>query len=327
MDWTPPPRRSSAMRREQNLAIISAVVTGAVITVGVVLMLLARVNPAAGSGVRSAALDVVTPLWSAVRAPFDGLANLFDSAGDYFGAVSRVESLERDLAAARAQLQVAQAERVALAQLKRLARVSEPGRVLVATARIVAATPSGAGRTALLSAGRAQGVVPGLPVMTSDGLIGRTIEAGDRAARVLLLNDALSRVPVIIVRTGQAALVGGDGSPLLVMTDRAGPQDALFVGDRLVTSGEGGIFPPGVPVGTIVDATEPQRVRPAASPLGQGYVQIEAAFAAQAAAMLMAGEQMVDTVDTAAADAAPDTVAEAVFEVEQASQAPEAATP
>jgi rod shape-determining protein MreC len=297
------------MRRDQNLAIIGAVVTGAVIAVGVVLLLFARVNPQAGSGVRAAALDVVTPLWSVVRAPFDGLARMADAVGSYLGAVDRASTLEQELAAARAQLQVAQADRVALAQLKRLSRVAEPERTLIATARIVSATPAGAGRTGLLSAGRRDGVVPGLPVMSADGLIGRTIDAGERAARVLLLGDTLSRVPVLLVRTGQAALVSGDGSPLLVMTERLGPQDALFVGDRLVTSGEGGVFPPGVPVGIVVDANEPVRVRPAASPLGQGFVRVEAAFAAQAAAMLEAGETLGD--QALGADA-PDTVAEAV---------------
>lgn len=317
MDWTPPPRRSSAKRRDQNLAIIGAVVTGAVIAVGLVLLLFARVNPLAGAGVRAAALDVVTPLWSVVRAPFDGLVRLGDAAGAYLGAVDRAETLERNLAAAQAQLQVAQADRLALAQLKRLVRVAEPERALIATARIVSATPNGAGRTGLLSAGRKDGVTPGMPVLSADGLIGRTIEAGERAARVLLLGDALSRVPVLVVRTGQAALLSGDGSPLLVMIERLGPQDALFLGDRLVTSGEGGIFPPGVPVGTIVDADEPQRVRPAASPLGQGFVRVEAAFAAQAAAMLEAGEQLSDQ---ASGVDAPDTVADAVQDAVAAAQ-------
>lgn len=317
MDWKPQPRRSSAMRRDQNLAIIGAVVTGAVIAVGVILLLFARVDPTAGAGVRGAALDVVTPLWRVVRAPFDGLARVGDAAGAYLGAVNRAERLARELAAARAQLQVAQAERMALAQLKQLARVAELDRALLATARIVSATPTGSGRTALLSAGRDDGVVPGLPVINADGLIGRTIEAGSRASRVLLLSDALSRVPVVVVRTGQAALVSGDGSPLLMMTERLGSQDALFVGDRLVTSGEGGVFPPGVPVGTIVDATEPQRVRPAASPLGRGFVRVESAFAAQAAVMLKAGEQLTDT---SAEDKAPDTVAEAVSDADTAAQ-------
>lgn len=324
MDWTPLPRRSSAMRRDQNLAIIGAVVTGAVIAVGVILLLFARVNPDAGAGLRGAALDVVTPLWRVVRAPFDGVARLAQGAGDYLHAVSRAERLARELAAARAQLQVAQAERVSLAQLKQLALVAEPERTLVATARIVSATPTGAGRTALLSAGRDDGVMTGLPVIGADGLIGRTVETGVRAARVLLLTDALSRIPVVVVRTGQSALVNGDGSPLLVMTERLGRQDPLFVGDRLVTSGEGGVFPPGVPVGTIVNAAEPQRVRPAASPSGQGFVRVETAFAAQAAAMLAAGEQLSDA---GAPVDAPDTVAEAVSDAEAAERMAKGATP
>jgi rod shape-determining protein MreC len=279
MNWTPAPRRSSAMRREQNLALVGAVVSGAVIATGLLLLLVARVNPDGAAQLRGVMLDVVTPVWSVVRAPFDGAGRAFNWAGDYLGAVDRNRILEAELAAARAQLQRAAADRLALAQLKAIDKVREPQRHLIATARIVSATSGSVVRSAMIAAGNNDGVGPGLPVIGTAGLIGRTVEAGAHAARVLLLTDPGSRIPVIVQRTGQAGLVTGANHPALLFRDRVGADIPLRAGDRLVTSGDGGIFPPGVPVGTIINAdSEPPLVRPATTPVGSAFVMIESAY-------------------------------------------------
>ncbi len=273
------------MRREQNLALIGAVVSGAVIATGLLLLVVSRVNPAAGERVRTALLDIVTPVWSVVRAPFDGVGRAIDWGGDYFGAVERNRRLEGEIAAARLELQHAAADRRSLLQLRSIVNVREPKPGLVTAARIVSATNGGAVRTAVIAAGTNDGVMAGLPVRTADGLIGRTVEAGGRSARILLLTDPASRVPVTIVRTGQQALATGANAPLLEIRDRVGADVPLLPGDRLVTSGEGGIYAPGIPVGIIVDArADPPRARLAASPMGAGFVSVEQAYIALPAA-------------------------------------------
>jgi rod shape-determining protein MreC len=267
------------MRREQNLALVGAVVSGAVIATGLLMVLAARVNPDGAARFRGVMLDLVTPVWSVVRAPFDGAGRAADWAGDYFGAVDRSRRLETELAAARAELQRAATDRRALMQLKKLGKVQDPARKVVAQTRIVSATSGSVVRTAMIAAGQNQGVGVGLPVIGADGLIGRTIESGSNAARVLLLTDPASRIPVIVVRTGQAGLATGTNRPALELRDRVGLDVPLQTGDRLVTSGDGGIFPPGIPVGTIIAAgVEPPQIRPAATPVGAGFVTIEAAF-------------------------------------------------
>ncbi len=266
------------MRREQNLALVGAVVSGAVIATGLLLVLVARVNPDGAARMRGVMLDIVTPVWSVARAPFDGVGRALGWGGDYLGAVDRNRALTAELAAARAEVQRAAADRAALAALKRLQRVREPGRRVIGTARIVSATSGSVVRSAMIAAGRGDGVVPGLPVIGADGLIGRTVEAGSHAARVLLLTDPASRIPVTVVRTGQPALVVGTNRPSLTLQDRGGADVPLQAGDRLVTSGDGGVFPPGIPVGIIIDPAEPPAVRPAASPVGAAYVTVEAAY-------------------------------------------------
>lgn len=277
MDWSPPSLQSPR-RREQNFALIGAVLSGAVIAFGLLLLLVARVNPEAGSRIREAALDTIAPIWNVVRAPLDGGAALGNDAGDYLAAVTklRVVTAERD--AGRRAVETARALATENRQLKALMRVVEPRIRLVATARIAGASSAGTIRSAIISAGRDQGVRPGQPVRAAAGLVGRTLDTGARAARVLLLTDAASRVPVIIERTGQPALIVGTGGPLVEIRDRVGAEVPLQPGDRLVTSGDGGVFAPGVPVANVVRTAEPALARPAASLQGLGYVSIETPY-------------------------------------------------
>lgn len=277
MDWSPPSRRS-ASRREQNLALIGAVVSGVVIAFGLLLLLISRVNPDQGTRLRGAALDVVTPLWSVVRAPFDGAARLNGNISDYLGAVDKNRALTAELEDGRAKTQRAVQLAVENRQLRALLKVVEPRTALVATARLAGASSGGAVRSAVISAGSAEGVRPGQPVRAGSGLIGRTLEVGSHAARVLLLTDPASRVPVIVERTGQPALANGANAPLMEIRDRIGDETPLRLGDRLVTSGDGGIFPPGVPVAVVVRIAEPTLARPLADAHGIGLVSIESAF-------------------------------------------------
>ncbi|WP_419814063.1 rod shape-determining protein MreC [Glacieibacterium sp.] len=277
MDWSPPSRRS-ASRREQNLALIGAVLSGIVIAFGLLLLLIGRVNPEQGDRLRAAALDIVTPLWSIVRAPFDGAARITSDTGDYLGTVSKNRALTAELNAQRATLQQASAMAAQNVQLKRLLKVVEPNVRLIATARLAGASSGSYIRSAVISAGRVDGVVPGLPVRSASGLVGRTLEAGNHATRVLLLTDPGSRIPVILQRTGEPAIAVGANGPLLEIRDRGGAEVPLRIGDHFVTSGDGGVFPPGIPVATVATTGEPAKARLATDPNGLGFVLIQAAY-------------------------------------------------
>lgn len=267
------------MRREQNLALVSAVMSGAVIAAGLLLLLVARVNPETASGIRTVLGDVVTPVWGVIRAPFDGVARLGSGIGDYFGAVSRAQALETQLDLANQRLRQSRTQARELQQLKRLMAVREPARQVVVTTRIAAATSGSVVRAAMLAVGATAGVSRDMAVIGADGLVGRTIEVGQLASRVLLITDPLSRVPVIIERTGQAGLAAGRNLPTLVLIDRVGPDLPLRLGDRIVTSGDGGVYPPGVPVGVVIDTrADAPVIRPAQPPLGAGFVSVETAW-------------------------------------------------
>ncbi len=118
------------------------------------------------------------------------------------------------------------------------------------SARVVGDSGGAFVRTVLINAGAADGVRKGQAVITGDGLVGRIVETGERSARVLLLTDLNARVPVVVEQTRVPAILAGDNSdrPRLTFI----PVNAtVTLGERIVTSGQGGMLPPGLPVGTV----------------------------------------------------------------------------
>src|SRR5690606_36455106 len=95
------------------------------------------------------------------------------------------------------------------------------------------------------------GVRIGNPVMSEEGLVGRVIGVTNGASRILLLTDTASRTPVMIDRTNARAILTGDGSGHPQLAYMRG-RDPVKVGDRVLTSGDGGLFPRGLPVGVAV---------------------------------------------------------------------------
>ena len=142
------------------------------------------------------------------------------------------------------------------------------------TARVIGAAGGSFVRSVLVLAGAGDGVARGQAAITAEGLAGRVTEVGQRAARVLLLTDMNSNVPVVIERTRERAIASGDNSErlrLAFLPTEARPQ----IGDRVVTSGHGGIFPPGLPVGVVVVASEAgARIQPYADLARLDYVRL-----------------------------------------------------
>lgn len=120
------------------------------------------------------------------------------------------------------------------------------------TATVIADQSGSYHRGVVVNVGQDHGVVKNDLAFNGDGLVGRVTEVGDQASRVILLNDSLSRVPVRIERTGDKAILAGDqqSSPFLQYK-----KPNLMIGDRLVTTADGGVFPEGLPVG-IIDRIE-----------------------------------------------------------------------
>jgi rod shape-determining protein MreC len=132
--------------------------------------------------------------------------------------------------------------------------VPEP-EIRFATARVVADTSGAFVRSMLINAGANQGVAKGQAVVAGEGLVGRIESAGVRSARVLLITDLNSRIPIRFESSRRRAILAGDNSGLPRL-EFLSPASAVEVGDRIVTSGHGGAFPPGLPVGRVASVAD-----------------------------------------------------------------------
>jgi rod shape-determining protein MreC len=193
--------------------------------------------------------DAVGPLYGLLSRPVAELrGTIIDAAGLW--------SLRADNARLRAEVaRLAQWQGAALAldqenrRLKaQLAWIPEPEARFV-TARVVADGGGLYARAALLSVGPEHAVRRGNVALDATGLVGRVTEVGTRTARVLLITDLSSRIPVQLgASRGRAILAGTNGPrPRLLYWSDAAPQE----GERVVTSGEANAFPANLPVGTV----------------------------------------------------------------------------
>jgi rod shape-determining protein MreC len=106
-------------------------------------------------------------------------------------------------------------------------------------------------QSVLINAGRRDGIRDGWAAMDGIGLVGRIAGVGDKTARVLLLTDNNSRVPVVMQPSGQRAILSGNNSAMPALEFVEDPS-AISAGDLVVSSGDGGVFPAGLVVGKVV---------------------------------------------------------------------------
>lgn len=141
------------------------------------------------------------------------------------------------------------------------------------TARVMTEVDGPFSQTLLANAGRLQGVAPGAVAVNEGGLVGRVIHLGDRSARVLLVSDYSSRLPVMGEVSGVRAIMYGQDREAGRLSDM--PEESDFIeGERILTSGDGGAFPRGLVVGTARKDSGSWRVRLAMREHPGGYVRM-----------------------------------------------------
>ena len=200
----------------------------------------------ARSGVESAA----GPVGGVLAAPVRWFGSIGDNVGSYFYAVSENRRLKTELL----ELQILRDQNAALrdenARYETLLAIRPDPPVSMVTARAISDARGPFSNARLIDAGTARGVKIGNPVINEHGMLGRIVGASSGVSRLLLLTDVASRVPVMIERTDARALLTGDGSgnPRLEFVRGVG---SVQVGDRILSSGDGGGFPRGIPVGVV----------------------------------------------------------------------------
>jgi rod shape-determining protein MreC len=200
---------------------------------------------------RKASDKVLAPVGDVLAAPGRWTGAGVDTVRDYFGAASENRQLKSELKEMRQWRDVAIALKDENARYRTLLGLRTDPPIPMVGARIVTDSRGPFSDTRLANTGSEHGVRAGNPVMSENGLVGRVIGVTNGASRVLLLTDIASRTPVMIDRTNARAMLTGDGGPNPRLDYLRG-RDPIREGDRLLTSGDGGVLPRGLPVGTAV---------------------------------------------------------------------------
>jgi len=277
----PTKRRPGHSRRAQYSLFVAYVLAIGGATLGLVLIALSAFDPPAFAALRSAVSEIVTPVSSGADSTRRGIGSIPQAIGNYVRAGSQNDDLRRRLTAEQRLVRQARGLAYENARLRRLVRLQEGTTGIVVTARLVSSTGSSARRFATLNAGRRQGVLPGQPVRGPDGQVGRVVETGINVARVMLVTDPESVIPVRRASDGLPAFAYGHGEGLVEIRGVSTGINAFRAGDQFVTSGAGGVFPPGTPVARVVRPQgDSALARPFADPDRLDFAVVQPIFVA-----------------------------------------------
>jgi len=216
-----------------------------------VILLLGKAEASIFDRARAALSDWASPALEYVREPLSAIERWVDGIGGIFSVYDENVQLKRENAELRKWQNVAlslerRAERYGL-----LINAVPDGEIPSIVARVIGHSSRPFIKTMILNAGAEDGVKPGQAVVDDRGMIGRVYLTGERTAWVILLTDLNSRVPVSVEPKNTPAILAGDNTPMPAL-DSLPPNATITPGGRVLTSGDGGLLPPGLPIGVVV---------------------------------------------------------------------------
>jgi len=266
-------------RRAQYGLFFSFLAVIAGIIVGLILLVLSLVAPQQFERVRGVALDVTGPVAGGLHEVTATVEGVFTGAGNYWDAASQNAELKRENKAMLQRMVEAKAIFQENQQLKATLQLRQHERTTIATGRIVGSSFNSVRRFAILSAGTSDGVQVGMPVRSPSGLVGRIIDAGAIASRVLLVSDRANIVPARLLRNGIPVIAQGRGDGTIDVRPLEVGRNPFRRGDIIITSGTGGLYPPAVPIGRVVKLDNDDAiVVPLADPSTISFAIVEPAF-------------------------------------------------
>ncbi|MBF0248845.1 MAG: rod shape-determining protein MreC [Alphaproteobacteria bacterium] len=219
------------------------------------LMLMGKADTAMMERVRASVTDAVAPVLDVLSRPMAAMDRLVANVTE-LSELREENARLREENALLLQWQTA-ARKLSLEnqQLKGLLNFAPGAEPSYIAGRVIADTGGAFVHSVVINAGRRDGVTKGQAVITGEGLVGRVHGVGNLAVRVLLITDLNSRIPVVVETTRARAILAGNNTerPRLIHLQ---PGATVRPGDRIVTSGHGGAFPPGIPVGVVAQSTD-----------------------------------------------------------------------
>lgn len=224
---------------------------GLLLLAAVVLLIMARMNHPFTARLRTSMGDMIRPVMQTFTIPVQGFRDLMQNKEALFNAYEENKQLREENDTLRHWQAVAIAMKAENESLRKLAAYRPVEDVSYVTAHVIAQSPDAYSGTLMINAGGGEGLISLQPVIDAHGLIGRIVDVGDRTARVLLLSDAMSRIPVITGNSRQHAILAGAGDELLRMTFVTGDAKEIQLGEPVMTTAEGGLMPDNIMIGTV----------------------------------------------------------------------------
>jgi len=272
-------------RRAQYGLFFGFIAAIAGLVIGLIMLALSLLAPKSYDYVRGAALDLTAPATAALSEVRVTAHGLVSGAGNYWNAIDQNARLKAERAKMLQRMVEAKAIVQENRQLKAALNLRERNRGSVAVGRIVGSSFTSPRRFAILAAGTRDGVGDGMPVRAAEGLIGRTVNAGRLASRVLLITDRSNIVPARMLRTGMPVISQGRGDGTVDLRPLEVGRNPFKRGDIVVTSGTGGLYPPLVPVARVVKLDDDGAIAvPLADPSRISFAMVEAPYEPEALA-------------------------------------------
>ena len=243
---------------------IRRLLIGIIVFVLILLTLVWRIDSPRVERFRMAVIDRVVPNFEWAMAPVTLTLKIVRDFQSYQRIYEQNQELHRELQQMKAWKEAALQLELKNARLLDLNNVRLDPDLTFITGVVLTDSGSPFRKSVLLNIGERDGLREGWAAMDGIGLVGRISGVGQETARVLLLTDNSSRVPVTIQPSGQTAVIKGNNSstPLIDFLEKP---ELVRAGDRVVTSGDGGVFPPDLLVGQVVEDRQGRLVvRPAA---------------------------------------------------------------
>lgn len=216
-----------------------------------VLFVFWRIDNPRAERMRMGVVDALGPLVERVSGPLDFLAEATVDFENFVRVYEQNDALRREIQRLRAWRESALQLEQENARLRALNHVRLAPTLGFVTGEMIGDSGGPFLATGLANVGARDGVEDGAAVMDGSGLVGRVVGLGRRASRVLYVTDYSSRIPVLIRPSGRRAILSGDGARAPRLDFLEDPE-GVRPGDRIVTSGDGQVFPPDLAVGIAV---------------------------------------------------------------------------
>ena len=246
-------RRPGFSRKAQYSIFATYVlaISGAII--GALLLLISIFDPQGFSALRIAGAEATAPISRFFNSVRRTVSDSSDNMSSYWDAASKNGAMNKKVKELEQELITLKTVKLENERLEAITKISSEDEFKpVTTGRLISTTASSGRRLAVLSVPSSAKIETGQPVRSNDGLIGRLTETGLTTARVLLVTDTSNVVPVMRLSDGLVAFATGQGDGTLLVRPLNLGVNPFAIGDILVTSGNGGLYPPNIPVARII---------------------------------------------------------------------------